>query len=168
MATTRPEDSLTLATMTNLAGALVEQGRYQESKTLLEQTLERERRVLGPDHPSTLSCMSVLATTLIRMGQYAEAEKLQQETLDTQRRVLGPNHPDTSISAYNLACLISKEGDHERAMILLRDAVDHGLAPDVVLGMEQDPDLQPLHGDPRFTEIVADAHKRAAEAQRTK
>ena len=46
----------------------------------------------------------------------------------------------------------------------LREAIDHGLAPNACLDMEKDPDLISLHGDPRFEALVAHAKERAAAA----
>ena len=54
------------------------------------------------------------------------------------------------------------------ALSLLRQAVDHGLSPSDALGMEKDPDLKSLHGDPRFIPLVAYVKEREAAAQRPK
>jgi hypothetical protein len=40
--------------------------------------------------------------------------------------------------------------------------VDHGIAPQADLGMQNDDDLKALHGDPRFATLVAHAKERAA------
>jgi hypothetical protein len=50
---------------------------------------------------------------------------------------------------------------------LLRDSVDHGLAGWVIAGMTKDPDLNALHGDPRFDALIAYAKQRAAAAHKT-
>ena len=161
-----PEHPFTLVTMSNLAGTLELEGRYPEAKTLLGQTLDLERHALGAEHPATLASMTDLAGTLIKMGQYAEAEQLQQQTRDIQRRVLGPDHPETAGSTYNLACLAAREGERDKALALLREAVDHGLAPNVGLAIEEDSDLQVLHGDSRFEAIIADAKQHASVAKK--
>ena len=49
---------------------------------------------------------------------------------------------------------------------MLSQAVDHGLSPSVDLGIDKDPDLKSLHGDPRFAALVAHAKERAAAAQK--
>ena len=97
-------------------------------------------------------------------GNYAEAEKLYRETLDIHRRVLGPESPDTAISTYNLGCVAARRGRRDEALSFLREAVDHGLPRDVDLGIDKDPDLKSLHGDPRFDALVAYAKLRAAAA----
>jgi len=70
------------------------------------------------------------------------------------------------MSTYNLGGIALHKGKRAQALSLLREAVDHGLAPNIALHMEKDPDLQTLHGDPRFTVLVAHAKERAAAAQK--
>ena len=124
-------------------------------------------RVLGPEHRDTLMSMNNLANMLFVEGRYDEAEKLQRDTLDIQRRVLGPDHPDAAMSTYNLGGIALQKGKPDEALSLLRNAVDHGLAPNIALYMEKDPDLELLHGDPRFATLVAHAKEHAAAAQKT-
>jgi hypothetical protein len=68
-----------------------------------QDTLDRQRRVLGPDHPHTLRSANSLAADLRALGEVQAARELDQDTLDRRRRVLGPDHPDTLRSASNLA-----------------------------------------------------------------
>jgi hypothetical protein len=107
-----------------------------------------------------------LANVLSYEGRYAEAEKIDRETLDIQRRVLGPEHPDTAISTYNLGCIAAHRDRRDEALSLLREAVDHGLSAPGALGMDKDPDLKSLHGDPRFAALVAHAKERASATQK--
>jgi len=74
--------------------------------------------------------------------------------------VLGPDNPNTAASVYNLAIVKAHERDDGEAFRLLHEAVMHGLSPSDILGLETDPDLESLHGDPRFDAIVADARGR--------
>ena len=127
-------------------------------------TLDGRSRVLGPEHPATLKAMVNLATSLLHQGQYVEAEKLLRDALSSQRRVLGPSHPNVGASLYQLAVLKGLQGKNDEALTLLRESIDHGLPPDDTLGIETDPDLKPLRGDPRFTALIAEASKRAAAA----
>jgi len=59
-----------------------------------------------------------------------------------------------------------REGKRDEALSLLREVIDHGLPPSLGLGIENDSDLQSLHGDPRFDAIVAHAKERAAAAEK--
>jgi|HubBroStandDraft_1064217.scaffolds.fasta_scaffold23771_2 serine/threonine protein kinase/tetratricopeptide (TPR) repeat protein len=161
-----PEHPLTLTSMINVANVLDDEGHYAEAERLARETLDIQRRVVGPNHPETLGSMTTLGNVLEDEGHYAEAEKVLQETLDIRRNVLGPEHPETAVSTYNLACLAAHRGQRDEALSLLREAVDHGLQPSMDLGIEKDTNLKSLHGDPRFTALVAHAKERAAAAQK--
>jgi serine/threonine protein kinase/tetratricopeptide (TPR) repeat protein len=151
---------LTLGIMTNLGGTLMQDESYPAAEPLIRKAVDLERREMGPEHPTTLAGMSVLADLLIKEGKYVEAKSWQEQTLAIQRRVLGPDHPETVGSTYNLACLAVRMGERERAIDLLREAVDHRLPAAVALGMKNDPDLEPIHEDPRFQAMIADIEKR--------
>jgi hypothetical protein len=92
-----------------------------------------------------------------------EAEKIFRRNLEIQRRTLGEDNPDTSLSLYNVGAVKAHQGRKEEAVAALREAVDHGLIPALDLGMDSDPDLKNLHGDPRFDALVAHAKTRAKE-----
>jgi serine/threonine protein kinase len=159
------EHTDTLWTMNDLALNLALEGRLVEAEKLDRETLEIRRRVFGTDHRSTLASMNNLADVLTRMGKYTEAEHQLRETREIQRRVLGPDYPDTAVATYNLGCIALRRGSRAEALSFLYEAVDHGLGPREDQGIETDPDLQSLHGDPRFTALVAHAKDRAAAAQ---
>jgi len=161
-----PEHPDTLTSMSNLAAVLNDVGHYTEAERLSRETLDIRRRVLGPEHPDTLESMINLDDALTREGRYGEAEKLNRETLESLRRVLGPEHPNTAISTYNLAYIMAHKGKRGEAFSLLLQAVNHGLPAAGDLGIEKDPRLKPLHGDPRFAALVAGAKARAAAAQK--
>jgi tetratricopeptide (TPR) repeat protein len=157
-----PEHPDTLNSMNNLAYVLADKGRYAEAEKLHRETVDLRRRILGPEHPDTLKSVTNLAIVLTREGRYAEAEKLDRETLDISRRVLGPDHPQTAASIYNLGVIAANRGNRTEALSLLRQALDHGLFPTAALGMEKDPGLKSLQGDPHFITLVAYAKQRAA------
>src|SRR6266852_1614294 len=157
-----PEHPDTLLAMSNLAYVLADKGRYAEAEKLHRETVDLRRRVLGPEHPDTLKSMTNLAIVLSREGRNAEAEKLEREALDISRRVLGAEHPQTAASIYNLGVIAANKGNRTEALSLLHQALDHGLLLIRALGMENDPDLKSLHGDPRFDALVVYAKQRAA------
>jgi non-specific serine/threonine protein kinase/serine/threonine-protein kinase len=148
--------------MNNLAIALKREGHLAEAQALQQQTLDINRRVLGPEHPRTLVFMNNLAETWAQMGKYAEAEKLVEQARDIQLRVLPPDDPTTAVSTYNLAGIAAREGHRDFAFSMAREAIDHGLPPLAAMSIAQDPDLTGLHGDPRFDALVALAKQRAA------
>jgi serine/threonine protein kinase len=160
-----PDHSETLWSMFDLGVNLRSSGSSSEAEKLHRETLGIRRRVLGPEHPETLMSANELAATLDDLHRYADAEKLYRETLDIQRRVLGPEHPETAVTKYNLACNLALTGRRGEALTFLRDSIDHGLPIRTAEGIEQDTDLKALHGDPRFTAIVADVRQRTALVQ---
>ncbi len=106
--------------------------------------------------------MDNLAIVLSREGRNAEAEKLERAELDISRRVLGAEHPQTAASIYTLGVIAANRGNRTEALSLLRQALDHGLLPTGALGMEKDPGLKSLQGDPHFDALVVYAKERAA------
>jgi len=68
------------------------QGKFADAEALYSQTLEIQRRVLGPEHPDTLLSMMNLANVYGYQGKYAQDQALHSQTLEIQRRVLGPEH----------------------------------------------------------------------------
>jgi serine/threonine protein kinase len=158
----------TLRSMNNLAGTLEDQHRHADAEVLYRQTLDIKLRVLGPEHPNTLMTMSNLIMVLDGEHKFAQAEKLDREALAIQRRVKGPHAPDTALATYNLACLVAQQGRKDEAFSLLAQAVDNGLPPSVDSGIEKDTDLNSLHGNPRFKQLVAHAKEVAAAAQKPK
>jgi len=145
-----------------LARILSEENRLTEAESLMQQTLDIQRRVLGPDHPETLKSMDSLATVMNGEGRYSDAAKLERETLDVQRRVLAPDNPDAAVVEYNLACNLAHLGQKDEALTLLHHAIEHGLLAASMAHIGDDPDLASLHGDSRFKALVAEGQHRAA------
>src|SRR5208282_612877 len=114
----------TLWAMNSLAVTLRKEGHFAEAEKLQRQTLEIERRVLGPEAPNTLSDTIPLATTIRQESRYSEAEKLEQPTVATMRRVLGPEHPYTLTATDELAQTLGKEGRYEEAEKLARETLE--------------------------------------------
>ncbi|WP_131803187.1 tetratricopeptide repeat protein, partial [Parafrankia colletiae] len=67
-----------------------------------EDTFNRRRRVLGPEHPDTLASAHNLALTLRDVGKYELARELHEDTHARMQEVLGVDHPDTLISEENV------------------------------------------------------------------
>jgi hypothetical protein len=86
----------------SLANALYKQGQHAAGTAIHRETLEVQKRVLGPEHPSTLNTATSLANALNTQGQYAEAAAMHEATLEVRERVLGITHPDTLTTLMNL------------------------------------------------------------------
>jgi eukaryotic-like serine/threonine-protein kinase len=163
-----PDAPDTLKAMNNLGNILDNEGHHVEAEKLLRDALEIETRILGPEHPVTLMSMHNLGDILFEEGRYADAEEMMRDTLNVSRRVMGPENPDTAASIYSLGSIALRTGKRDEALADLGQAVDHGLPPNMDLGIETDPDLKSLHGDARFAALVAHAKERAAAKQKTK
>jgi tetratricopeptide (TPR) repeat protein len=68
--------------MENLACIERDLGKYAESKTLFDQVLEIERRVLSPDQPERAGTEYDLAALLARTGHGEEAISLLGHAVD--------------------------------------------------------------------------------------
>jgi uncharacterized protein (DUF1778 family) len=80
-------------------------GEVERACELAEDTLNRERRVLGPDHPHTLDTAANLAEDLAGLGEIQAARRLAEDTLIRRRRVLGNDHRATMTLAMFIANL---------------------------------------------------------------
>jgi hypothetical protein len=81
--------------MNALAGVFYGKGEYERALPLLEECLEKRKRVLGQDHRDTLESLNNLAQLLQSKGEYERALPLFEECLATRKRVLGEDHPET-------------------------------------------------------------------------
>jgi eukaryotic-like serine/threonine-protein kinase len=160
-----PEHLDTLNAMMNLGWILTARGQHVEAEKLYREILPIESRLVGPEHADTLILRDRLATSVAKQGRYKEADDLYSETLSIKKHVLGPNHPVVATTTYNLACLAAVQNQPERALVLLEEAVGHGLLAQIALSMDNDEDLKSLNRDPRFAAIVARAKKNAAAVQ---
>ena len=66
----------TLTSMSNLAGVLQSQGKYDEAEMMHRQALALRETVLGKKHPDTLTSMNNLARMLESQGKYDEAKAI--------------------------------------------------------------------------------------------
>jgi eukaryotic-like serine/threonine-protein kinase len=99
-------------------------GLYARAQLLLQEAMEIQKHVLGPENPDTLKSANELANILHDEGHYPEAERLHGETLDIRRRVLGPENPGTLISTSNLAGVLADESHYAEAEKLYRRTLD--------------------------------------------
>jgi serine/threonine protein kinase len=160
-----PEAKYTLASMDNLAVILLYEGRAEEAEKMERETLEIQRRVYGPENLTTIHYMMNEAEIKGTIGAFDEAEKMSLDLLDLERRVIGPDSPEAAETLYSLGTMKAKQGRTDKALELLREAVDHGMLPREAITLGEDPELNALHGDPRFDALVAHAKEVAASKQ---
>ncbi|KAJ7887684.1 acyl transferase/acyl hydrolase/lysophospholipase [Mycena leptocephala] len=101
--------------MAHLAVTYRELGRYQEAEPLESIVLEKQKQLLGSDHPRTLLAMANLAATYRELGRYQEAEPLESIVLEKRKQLLGADHPKTLSAMARLATTYHKLGRHQEA-----------------------------------------------------
>ncbi|MEU0006541.1 tetratricopeptide repeat protein, partial [Streptomyces sp. NPDC006314] len=88
----------TLASLTNLAAVLQDQGDLERAQALYQRALEARERVLGPDHPSTSTTRHQLASLLNAQGRVESAQQIsagRSRSEEIRVAVLGENaRPD--------------------------------------------------------------------------
>ncbi|KAJ7367477.1 hypothetical protein DFH08DRAFT_927988 [Mycena albidolilacea] len=82
-------------------------GKFREAEHLETNVLEKQKTLLGVDHPDTL-----------QLGRYQEAELLQATVLEKRKTLLGADHPDTLLAMANLASTYSELGRYQEAQLL--------------------------------------------------
>ncbi|KAJ7743362.1 hypothetical protein B0H16DRAFT_1377269 [Mycena metata] len=97
------------------ARTLSQGGRYKQALKLQEEVLEKQKQVLGQDHPDTLHTMGYLAGLYSSLGEHVKAHGIQVLVLEKQKQILGENHPDTLRTMSNLANLYSALGEFQIA-----------------------------------------------------
>ncbi|KAJ7508298.1 hypothetical protein B0H11DRAFT_1847743 [Mycena galericulata] len=90
-------------------------GRFKEAESLQAKMLEKQKQLLGTDHPDTLTAMANLALTYHQRGRYQEAEPLEDIVLEKRKQVLGPDHSDTLSAMASLAATYRQLGRYQEA-----------------------------------------------------
>ena len=85
----------TLTSMSNLAGSLDSQGKYEEAEAMNRQTLAWRENILGTKHPDTLFSVYCLAHFLANRCRYHDSLALYDRACAMYSVVLGEDHPTT-------------------------------------------------------------------------
>ena len=115
---------------------------YAEALPLVEDILERRRRVLGEDDPDTLSSAHDLAVTLSKLGREADAFPLHEDVLERRRRVLGDDDAETLRSAHDFAIALSESRRYSDSHRQITDVLKRRMR---VLGKNHPDTLRSLH-----------------------
>ncbi len=135
-------------------------GLYPRAESLIKQSADTRRDVLGPEHPATLSSARRLAWTTSEEGRFAEAEKMSRELIDIDKRVLGLDDRATLLAESNLAWILELAGRPEEAEKLCQQTLERQRQ---VLGAE-DPDT--IESERRFA-IIQEKRGRFAAAEKS-
>ncbi|HEY0432133.1 MAG TPA: tetratricopeptide repeat protein, partial [Pyrinomonadaceae bacterium] len=106
----------TVARLSNQAGFHLEsRARYEEAEPLLEQALELEQKILGPEHPDVALSMNNLAMLYFSQGRYDDAEPLLLHSLELYQKAFGEEHSNVAMGLNNLAEVYRIQGRYEEA-----------------------------------------------------
>lgn len=125
-----PDSQTTTRLITALAHASSESDPALAGR-LYAESVERNRRTLGPDDDFTLMALNNLAIWNFEKGDYVQGETMHRELLDIRLRKFGENHPDTVVSFRNVGSALRGQGRDAEAIPYLTKAIEVG---DVVRG----------------------------------
>ncbi|MBM7442107.1 FxSxx-COOH system tetratricopeptide repeat protein [Streptomyces sp. HB132] len=108
----------------HLSDIMRTRGRFVEAKELDEVTLDRQREVLGPEHPHTYMTTSSLAIDLGLLGDYGRAIELATAAHEGFSQIFHDRHPRTLAAANNLALNLRSVGQYARAREIDQDVYD--------------------------------------------
>ncbi|PSN67549.1 hypothetical protein BS50DRAFT_493709, partial [Corynespora cassiicola Philippines] len=95
-----------LISMSNLALALSDQGKYVEAEEMVRDTMESRKKVLSEKHLNTPMIIYWLLHFLRLQHQYKDALPLYERACDSYRASLGQNHP-TFFNLFMQLCICS-------------------------------------------------------------
>jgi eukaryotic-like serine/threonine-protein kinase len=106
-----PDDRERLFVESALAGIETDAGQLESSHARFERVLERQRAILGDDHPETLESLEGLAIANSNMSQFDESRALYTELIERRRRLHGEEHSET-LGAINGLAVLELEQKH--------------------------------------------------------
>lgn len=115
----READRATFTTLTRIALANSELGRYGDALQMQERTAYRARKLFGPDNMATVNAELLLAACQRKSGLYEDARQLAQSAAGRIEKLLGPKHPEAAMAQTELA-------NCQRCTGRLEDARDSG------------------------------------------
>lgn len=125
-------------------------GDRDAARRAATMAMERCEAVLR-DHPDHSDAMGWLVPALVELGQ---TERVQYWI--RRARMFDP---DNFSAVYNFACALTAIGEYEQALDLL-EQMSGAFSTDSLQWARNDPDLIPLHDQPRFQSLLASTAER--------
>jgi transcriptional regulator with XRE-family HTH domain len=119
-----PNHQQTLHLQFHIANVLRSRGRFTEARDVDTYVLERQRAVLGADHPHALTTAGGLGADLRALGYFKEALESDQVTYESFKEQFGGDTERTMAAAHNLACSLRLVGDYSAAIRLDQETLD--------------------------------------------
>jgi tetratricopeptide (TPR) repeat protein len=110
--------------LNDLGLLLRDQGDYDQSEKLLQESLAMYRRLMGDRHPYVATALMNLGLVQYRKGNLAEAESTYRQALALQRELLGDVHPNVALTLTHLAYVIYDTGDAQSALQVLGKSLE--------------------------------------------
>lgn len=157
---------LVLITMAELGATLDCEGHASAAAKVEREAMAALSHTMGQEQPETLESMVNLSAILMHQQHYVEAEQLARQAHDIDLRVLGLHDPHTAAATYALARINARQGRADASFSLLQESMDIGLAPNLARQIDNDPDLRSLHGDGRWSILLANARQHLLAVQK--
>ncbi len=141
-----PDDASTLLTMDRLGCVQRNLGNLEESRRLLQETVDRYQANDAGETEEAMRTMSHLATTLFQLEQVPEARDLRIRIFEVRNRILGPDDPATLSSLESLVAMLRWIGEPDETLAMYQNLLGHSLGEDQADTSEQadgDGDLPP-------------------------
>ena len=110
---------------TNLGIGNVYYGKYQygEAFRYFTDALEKNRNLLGDDHPYVANSYLSLGNLYRNKGSYIRAQENYEIALEINKAFFGENHPDVATSYVGLGDVYQNNGAYDLAMQYYREAL---------------------------------------------
>jgi hypothetical protein len=89
------DDLITHYALSTLSRGLMDQGKWEEAQTILDNLSERRARIYGRKHPLTLNALYSSAICRSKRAIFDETKNILSDKLELQERSLGKSHADT-------------------------------------------------------------------------
>jgi len=109
--------------LSNLAMVLQNLDRFDESETLLIETLAIDRRLHGASHPDIAIDLHNIGVVFRAQGKLEQAEQYYRDALVMKQALFGDSHPEVALAINELAFLAYDRGRLEPALAYTREAL---------------------------------------------
>jgi adenylate cyclase len=140
-----------------VAGCHIALGRHAEGRVAAGRALERIEREIAL-RPDNANATALGAINLVYLKEKERSKEWASRALTVE--------PDDPLVHYNLACAMALMNETDLALDLLEGCAGK-MAPIRINWIKQDPDLTPLHHEPRYQALVArgEARLRALQSE---